>query len=327
MQPLSRRNLLTGSIAAAGGAAFRVSLPAPAAAAAPPADSQAPGYYRFKIGSFELTALYDGVWNWATDQGLVRGASRADVRQALTSAFLTATNIAMPITALLVNTGRLLVLIDAGTAGRVAATAGTLAQNMAAAGVDPKSIDMVLISHFHADHINGLHDDRGAPAFPNAEIAVPAREWDFWMDDGVLSQAPTPRKAAFYNARGIFGSPGKEIRRFESDRELAPGITPVAAYGHTPGHTAFAVASGNQSMLVSGDTTYLPALFARHPEWQTIFDVDGNMATETRKRLLAQAASDRMLLQGYHFPFPSVGHVQRDGDGYAVIPVAWSPTL
>ena len=117
------------------------------------------------------------------------------------------------------------------------------------------------------------------------------------------------------------------MKRFEPGKEVAPGITSIAAYGHTPGHTAFAVASGNQSMLVLGDTTNHPWLFARNPEWQGMFDIDGTMAVETRKRMLDRAAADKMLVQGYHFPFPASGYIVKTATGYEVVPVMWQPML
>ena len=116
------------------------------------------------------------------------------------------------------------------------------------------------------------------------------------------------------------------MKRFEPGGEVAPGITSIAAYGHTPGHTAFAVASGNQSMLVLGDTTNHPWLFARHPEWQAIFDTDGAMAAETRKRMLDRAAADKMLVAGLSLPVPGLAATSsRRGTGYDLVPVLWQP--
>jgi len=118
-----------------------------------------------------------------------------------------------------------------------------------------------------------------------------------------------------------------KVRQYEPGKEVAPGVTSIAAYGHTPGHTAFAVASGSQSMLVLSDTTNHPWLFLRNPEWQASFDMDGAMAVDTRRRLLDQAAADKMLVQGYHFPFPASGHVTKNGPNYDFVPVMWQPAL
>ncbi len=176
---------------------------------------------------------------------------------------------------------------------QVAPQSGTWSENLTAAGIDPKQVDTILISHFHPDHINGIKTKDGQRLFPNAEIKVSAPEWAFWMDDARMSAAPEAARPAFLNARRIFKDIEKDVNRFEPGGEVAPGITSIAAYGHTPGHTAFAVASGNQSMLVLGDTTNHPRLFVRNPEWQAAFDTDGAVAAETRKKMLDRARPTR----------------------------------
>lgn len=321
MNELSRRCLLIGSTLCATSAL----LSSTARAVAPMAGHQGPSFYRYKIGSFELTALYDGTWFRKIDDSFVRNATPADVQQAITDAFLPASTVPTSFTALLVNTGSKLVLIDTGTAGQMVPTAGTMLANLAAAGVAPKAIDAILISHFHPDHINGIKTKDGEKVFPNAEILVSEPEWAYWMDDGNMAQAPDGLKVQFRNARRIFSDIAKEVTRFAPGKEVAPGITSIAAYGHTPGHTAFAVASGSESMLVLSDTTNHPWLFARHPEWQASFDVDGPLAVETRKRLLDRASADKMLVQGYHFPFPATGHIIKTAGGYDLVPAMWQP--
>ena len=142
-----------------------------------------------------------------------------------------------------------------------------------------------------------------------------------------MNAAPEGARPAFLNARRIFKDIEKDVNRFEPGGEVAPGITSIAAYGHTPGHTAFAVASGNQSMLVLGDTTNNPLLFVRNPEWQAVFDTDGALAAETRKKMLDRASADKMLVQGYHFPFPASGYIAKRGTSYDLVPVLWQPAL
>jgi glyoxylase-like metal-dependent hydrolase (beta-lactamase superfamily II) len=322
MVRFTRRALLAATTLALGGGA----LPKPSAAAAKPSGKPAPTLYRYKVGSYELTAISDGIWDRPIDDNFVVNAGPGDVRKAMIEAFMPATNsLAIPFTTLLVNTGSKLILIDTGTGGQMAATAGTFGANLAAAGISPKAIDIILISHFHPDHINGIKTKDDEHVFPNAEIKVPAREWDFWMDDGNLSRAGDSTRTYFLNARRIFKNIAKDVSRFAPDAEVAPGITSIAAPGHTPGHTAFAVASGDQSMLVLSDTTNHPKLFVRHPEWQAVLDMDGPLAVETRKRLLDRAASDRMLVQGYHFPFPASGHIAKSGRGFELVPAEWRP--
>ena len=321
MSALSRRSLLTGTALAVGAAA----LARPAGAAAPLSAAQGPGVYRYRLGDFQLTALYDGIWLLPIVDRLVRNASGAQIDRALAAAFLPPRVLPISFTALLVNTGTRLVLIDTGTAGQLVDSAGAMLGNLAAAGIAPAAIDTIVISHFHPDHINGIKSKDGDRVFANAEILVPEPEWTYWMNDANMAGAPKPVARYFLNARRIFKDIAKDVRPFKPGAEVAPGIVSIPAYGHTPGHTAFAIHSGNQSMLAMSDTVRNPYLFARHPEWQPIFDMDGPLAVKTRKRMLDRAAADRMLVEAFHFPFPACGHIARTRGGYELVPVEWAP--
>lgn len=321
MPTLSRRSLLIRSVLAGAAAA----LPLPAGGAAPLAAAQGPGVYRYKLGDYQLTAVYDGVWRVPIDDTFIRNASAADVDKALADAFLPPRVLPISFTALVVNTGAKLVLIDTGTAGQLADTAGTMLDNLKVAGVAPADIDTILISHFHPDHIDGIKTKDGANVFANAEILVPEPEWTFWMDDGNQSRAKGSVFRYFRNARRIFGDIAGHVRPFKPGAEVAPGIVSIAAFGHTPGHCAFAIHSGKQSMLAMSDTVRNPYLFARHPRWQPIFDMDGPQAVTSRLNMLDRAAADRMLVEAYHFPFPACGHIARTGTGFELVPVEWRP--
>jgi glyoxylase-like metal-dependent hydrolase (beta-lactamase superfamily II) len=321
MPAFSRRSFLTGPLLAAGCAA----LPMPGRAAAPATGGQGPGVYRYTLGDYQLTALYDGIWYLPIDDKFVRNASGAQVNEALAAAFLAPSVLPISFTALLVNTGSKLVLIDTGTAGQVTDSAGFMNANLAAAGISPSAIDLILISHFHPDHIDGIKTKDGDKVFANAEILVPEPEWAFWMDDGNMSRASGAVHRYFLNARRIFKDIAKEVRPFKPGTEVAPGIVSVPAFGHTPGHTAFAIHSGNQSMLAMSDTAREPWLFVRHPEWQPSYDMDGALAAQTRKAMLDRAAADRMLIEAYHFPFPACGHMLKTPTGYELVPAMWQP--
>jgi glyoxylase-like metal-dependent hydrolase (beta-lactamase superfamily II) len=147
------------------------------------------------------------------------------------------------------------------------------------------------------------------------------------MDDANLNTAPPGMKETFLNQRRIFSDIAKTVTHYEPGQEVAPGIVTVPAPGHTPGHTVFAIHSGSESLMVLSDTAQHPAVFARHPDWQAAFDVDGNATIATRKRLFDRAAADRMLVTGYHFPFPACGHLIKSASGYEHVPVEWQPTL
>jgi glyoxylase-like metal-dependent hydrolase (beta-lactamase superfamily II) len=318
----SRRAFLVATALAGG--AFGGS----ARANSPPVKDQVPGLYRYRLGDFELTALNDGVWQLPIDAAFVPNAPWPKVQQAMTDAFMPATDhLALPFTALLVNTGSKLILIDTGTGGQITPTAGLLASNLKAAGTKTDAIDAVVITHFHPDHINGLKTKDDALVFPNAEIFVPEPEWTFWTDEANLRAASDAVKGYFLNVHRIFGNLTKDVHRYRPGAELMPGIVAVFAPGHTPGHHAIALASGNQSMMVLSDTSTHPALFIRHPEWSVAFDLDAATAIKTRKRLLDQVAAERMLVAGYHFPFPACGHIAKTATGYEFYPAQWSPQL
>ena len=322
MSEVTRRNLLGAAAAAT------LAVPVEAARAeAPVRNAAAPGVYRYRIGSYELTALYDGIWYRPIDDKFIANAPFAEVERALDAAYMPHDRLATPFTTLIVNTGNRLVLLDTGTGGQIASSAGVLRDNLAAAGIDPEEVDTIVISHFHPDHINGIKDKDNALIFPRAEIMVPAPEWAYWMDDGNLNTAPADLKVVFLNQRRIFTDIAKQVAQFEPGKEVAPGIVTIAAAGHTPGHTVFAIHSGDQSLLVLSDTAQHPAVFARHPDWQASFDIDGAAAVATRKKLFDRVAADRMLVTGYHFPFPACGHLIKTATGYEHVPVEWQTAL
>ena len=199
---------------------------------------------------------------------------------------------------------------------------------MAAAGIEPAEVDVVVISHFHGDHISGLRWKDGTAAFPNATIMAPEAEWAFWMDDGQMSCASEGMRAAFENARRVFGPIAKEVVRFTDGTEVVPGIRAMAAPGHTPGHTVFLVSDGDDQLLVWSDTTNKPELFVRHPTWQAVFDMDGRAGhrhppSPARHGRRRTAARGRLPLP----VFPAAGHIGRTGSGYDFVPVFWHATL
>jgi glyoxylase-like metal-dependent hydrolase (beta-lactamase superfamily II) len=331
MTVLTRRTLLTGTAAA--GAAALGSLPsAPAFAAAPPAGKQAPAFYRYKVGSHEVTVVSDGARTFPLGDTFVLNAKKDEVAAALEAAYMPKDKMTIVFNPIVVNNGSKLVLIDTGNGpGALAESKGAVGQlpaNLAAAGIDPKAIDAVIISHFHGDHVNGLVNTDGTPAFPNAEVMVPAKELAFWMDDGEMSRAPKGRmEDLFKNNRRIFDPIKGKVTRYEWDKEIVPGITAVASVGHTPGHTSYVVASGSSKVYVQSDVTNHPALFVRHPGWHAFFDQDPAQAEATRRKVYDMLVAEKMMVQGFHYPFPSLGHIEKDGSGYREVAVAWNPVL
>jgi glyoxylase-like metal-dependent hydrolase (beta-lactamase superfamily II) len=334
MTELTRRNVLTGAVAATAAAAVVPALPtSPAQAAAPAAGKQAPGFYRYKVGSFEVTVVTDGSRTFDLPDTFVVNKTKAEVNAALAAAYMQADKMTIHFSPILVNTGAKLVLIDTGYGAAVAAqpnsTAGLLQTNLAAAGIDPKAIDTVIVSHFHQDHTNGLLTPDGKPAFPSAEVMVPATEWAYWMDDGEMARAPKGRmEGLFKDNRRVFDQGlNRKVTQYQWNKEVVPGITALPTVGHTVGHTSFVIASGSGKVYVQSDVTNHPALFVRNPGWHATFDQDPVKAEETRRKVYDMLVAEKMLVQGFHYPFPALGHVEKDGSGYRVTPVQWSPAL
>jgi glyoxylase-like metal-dependent hydrolase (beta-lactamase superfamily II) len=321
----SRRSLLAGAVTAA--AATAVGRAMPSHAAAPPAGKQAPSFYRSKLGDFELTVVSDGARPIPLPPQFVRNVSNDEVLKAAAAAYMPKGTVFAPFNPVVVNTGSKLILIDTGY-GPLAPTVGLLPQSLAAAGIDPKAIDIVLISHMHGDHINGIKSPDGALAFPNAEIMVPSVDWAHWMSDDNMAKATDGfQKASFGFTRKIFSDLKDKVTRFEWGKEVAPGITSVETAGHTPGHTSFVIASGSSKILYQADVSNVPDLFLTHPDWQVMFDSEPEKAVATRRRVYDMAAAEKMFIAGYHFPFPGLGWVEKAGSGYRLIPAAWNPVL
>jgi glyoxylase-like metal-dependent hydrolase (beta-lactamase superfamily II) len=333
MNDLSRRRLLAG-VAAAGAATALTPLGAMTArAAAPPAAAQAPGFYRYKVGTIECTSINDGARTFPLPDTFVKNVKKEEVLAATEAAYMPKGMVTVPFNPQLINTGGKLVLIDCGSGmaahEQTKGAVGRLLQNLAAAGVDPKSIDVVLMSHLHPDHTNGIRAADGSMAFPNAEIMVPTKDWEFWMSDenAAKAQSNEMMKNYFANVKKIYTGIESKVTRYDWGKEVAPGITSIAVPGHTPGHTAFAIASGGSKVLIQSDVTNIPELFLRNPDWHVVFDVDPTAAQETRHKFYDMAAAEKATVVGFHFAFPSIGHVEKDGTKYRLIPVAWNPVL
>jgi glyoxylase-like metal-dependent hydrolase (beta-lactamase superfamily II) len=331
MTELTRRGLLAGAAAAA--AIAPLAARRPAHAAAPAAGTQAPGWYRYKVGSFEITVVTDGVNRFKLADNMVTNVKREDVNTALAAVHMEPDVFVTPYNPIVVNTGAKLVLIDTGN-GEAAYKAsnganGQLLTNLAAAGIDAKAIDAVVISHFHGDHVNGLLRADNSLAFPNAEILVPAVEHKFWMDDGEMSRAPKGRmEELFKNNRRVFsGEVTKHLRTYEEGKEVVSGITAVGTHGHSWGHNSHIVASGASKVYVQADVTHVPFLFARHPDWHIFYDQDPVMAEANRHKVYDMLVAEKMVVQGFHYPFPSLAYVEKNGTGYREIAVPWNPVI
>ncbi len=332
MTEFTRRSALSGAAALSAAAFGAGSGSSPAAAAAPPTGKQAPGYYRYKVGTHEVTVVTDGANVMALPENFVLNAKKDEVNAALEAAHLEKDKLAIPYSPLVVNTGSKLVVIDTGTGEanfeRSKGAAGQFQRNLAVSGIDRNAVDTVIISHFHGDHVNGLLTADNKPAFPNAEILVPKVEWAFWTDDGEMSRAPAGRmQDLFKNNRRVFDALGRKVTPYEWDKDVVPGIRAVGTPGHTPGHTSYLIGSGSNRVFVQSDVTNVPYLFARNPGWHAAFDQDAKMAEETRRKVYDMLVAEKLPVQGFHYPFPGLAHVEKDGNGYRTVPAPWSPVI
>ncbi len=333
MTELTRRRLLGGAAAATAAATLAPLATTPIFAAAPPVGKQAPGIYRYKVGSLECTSVNDGARTFPMPDTFVRNVPKPEALAAAEAAYMPKGMVTVPFNPQLINTGSKLVLIDCGNGiaqfepskGAV----GRTISNLAAAGVQPKDIDIVLMSHLHPDHTNGIRAADGSMAFPNAEIMVPGKDWDFWMskENADKAQSNPMMKTYFANVQKVYEGLESKVTKYGWNKEVAPGITSIDANGHTPGHTAFVIASGSSKILIQSDVTNIPELFLRNPDWHVAFDIDPVQAAATRHKFYDMAAAEKALIAGFHFTFPSMGYVEKDGAKYRLVPIAWNPVI
>jgi len=317
----NRRTMLRATAASAATSVALFAARRPAAASAPPGGKQAPGYYRMKVGSFEVTVISDGTLAlppsfWNAPQPEVVDALRTDDRptDAVTSQLNT----------LVVNTGAKLVLIDAGTGGKYQNASGTLLANLAAAGFKPGQVDTVVLTHGHPDHLWGLTDATNTRLlFPNAEYVVSEPEFAYWSAPALPGQVPGGMRQMIDTTQQNLKAIEGHTRRIKPGTEILPGLVSVDTPGHTPGHISVQIGSDNEALLVSGDVIVNPTLSFRKPAWGFSFEVDQALAAKTRAAFLDRCAADRTMVASYHLPFPAIGHVVRDGSAYRWLPADW----
>jgi glyoxylase-like metal-dependent hydrolase (beta-lactamase superfamily II) len=317
MFEMSRRDLVLG--AASAYAVFGLTKPIAFIGAAQ-AQTPAQSFRKYKVGDIEVISLSDGVWEKPHDESFIKGANVEQTKAALKAGGLTDAHVPVPFTTLAIRTGGQLVLIDSGTGSGQAGgpKAGTMLQSMAAAGLDPKDVKTILVSHFHGDHIFGLMaKDTNAQTFPDAEIIVSKAELDWWTQPA--ESLPQPRQGLARRVQATFPT-WKNVKVVDGEADLVPGVRAIPVHGHTQGHTAHLITSGGQQLLVTADATNVAALFVKNPEWQAGFDHVPDLAVTTRRRLFDRAIADKAMVAGYHWGLPNVGTIAKDGNGYAFTP-------
>jgi len=304
--------------------ASSVAGPNPALAAAPQHHDQVPGFYRMKVGDLEVTALLDGAavfdLHWLNGKKVtmdrVTKALHEDPHL-----------LDVGDTGFLVNTGKQLILVDAGAGTWYGGGAlGRLADSLHSAGYAPEEVDRVLITHLHSDHVGGLTTQDGKRVFPNAEVFVSKAESDFWLSPEIAAKAAKDVQPFFQSAQAIaapYVKAGK-WHAFDDSDALVDGMRLVSLHGHTPGHTGYEFSSKGKTILFWGDTIHEQLVQLSHSDITVVFDIDHAAAAATRHKLLPTLAHEGALIAGPHMPFPGMGRLRKEANGYVWAPVIFT---
>jgi glyoxylase-like metal-dependent hydrolase (beta-lactamase superfamily II) len=312
--PVSRRSLL----ALGAGLGASAALGGPALARAPKVGTQPSYFYRFGLGSAEVTVVSDGPLPLGPPKGTFIGAPDDEVKKMLTDNFLSPDNVVVEQNSPIVNMGDKLVLFDTGmgTSKAFGPTTGRQQKSMAEAGIKPEDIDAVVFSHAHIDHIGGVVDASGKVLFPNAQYYIAQSDFDYWTDEGKLG---SPLKDFVIHARKNLLPVRDRLVFFKDGQEFLPGIQAIAAPGHTVGHTTFMVTSDGKSFAFLGDLTHHAILLMEKPRMEFSYDTDPKQAANTRVKMLDMVAANKIPVMSYHFAWPGFGHVVKTAEGFHYI--------
>ncbi|MEJ8572368.1 MBL fold metallo-hydrolase [Microbaculum marinum] len=284
---------------------------------------QVAGLYHRRIGDVTVTALSDGYLDAPFE--VLRDIEPADADSLLKGAYRPSPP-RISVNCFLIQTGERVGLVDTGSGETMGPTLGRLPGLLARMDLTLADVDTVLLTHMHPDHSNGLTAEDGTALFPNAELVVSEQEIGHWYDDAAMARATESQKTRYFGWGRFQTGPYRDRVRHAAG-EVLPNVTAVPLAGHTPGHTGYQVASGDDALLIWGDIVHVPDIQSRHPEVTMVFDSDPEQAVATRRRMFDMAASDGLLVAGMHVHYPAFAHVVRRGDAYALEPEVWAFTM
>jgi glyoxylase-like metal-dependent hydrolase (beta-lactamase superfamily II) len=263
------------------------------------------------------------------DAGMVANIAETELRPLLLQSGIEGNKMPSIVNVYLVNTGKHLVLVDAGYGTLAGAQMGRTVASLRASGYTPEQVDTVLLTHMHPDHIAGLLDADGKMLFPNAKVYVNQQESEFWLSEKEAAKASAERMKKAFKVAQSSSAPYRMAGKWQVFRhrdEVVPGITAISAGGHTPGHTIFRVKSEDHRFFILGDTVLAYAVQFARPDTTLEFDVSPQQAVLTRYKVFNLAAKYRWLVAGSHLPWPGIGRIRSSGEGaYTWIPAPVIP--
>jgi len=299
--------------------------PAPGSAPAPTGNTEAE-IHSFKFGGVDAYVILEGVINMPGVQPAFAPEAKPEELEAVMQRnFESSHRLAMSLNVLVLKLKSGVVIFDSGAGQLFGAAAGRLLQGLAKIGVSPADVKTIYVTHAHTDHIGGLLDgDR--LVFSSATIVASKTEVDFWLSDSPdlsgLKLDEASRKPMIEKMKQILTTVKPKLE-LHAPGALNPEVEMVAAPGHTPGHSMYRVTVGGETLLVIGDAVHVWSCQFDRPDWSMIFDVKPDVAIATRKKLFAKAADERTVIQAYHLPFPGLGNVRKNGNGFEWVPKSW----